>query len=59
MNSTQKAIEDQMRRTASKLDPFKGLENYKMPHFDSLIDPKSFKQQFLKGNRDAVYYCKS
>jgi hypothetical protein len=37
----------------------KDLQDYKMPHFDPLINPKSFKQQFLSGNRDNVYYCKS
>lgn len=58
MTANQKATEDFLRRTASKFDPFKGLENYKMPHFDPLIDPKGFKQQFLKGNRDDIYYCK-
>ena len=48
-----------MRRTAQKGDPLKELVNYKMPKFDSLIDPKSFKLAFLKGNKEAVYYCKS
>ena len=59
MNATQKATEDFLRRTASKFDPLKDLQDYKMPHFDPLINPKSFKQQFLSGNRDNVYYCKS
>lgn len=30
-----------------------------MPHFDNLIEPKHFKQEFLKGDKGAVYYCES
>jgi hypothetical protein len=43
MNSTARDKENLMRRTAHKGDAIKELENYKMPKFDSLIDPKSFK----------------
>ena len=30
-----------------------------MPFFDPLIDPKSFKQEFLKGDKKCVFYCES
>ena len=59
MYQTARDKENLMRKTASKGDHLKELENYKMPKFDSLIDPKSFKQAFLKGTKEAVYYCKS
>lgn len=29
---------------------------YKMPHFDPLIVAHDAKQEFLRGDRDAVYY---
>lgn len=43
------------RRTVSQyVDP-----NYQMPHFDPLINPKDFKQQFLMGDKEIIYYLKN
>lgn len=32
--------------------------NYTMPHFDPIINAKEYKQAFLKGDRESVYYLK-
>jgi hypothetical protein len=32
---------------------------FTMPHFEPLLNPSYEKQEFLKGDRDAVYYLKS
>lgn len=30
-----------------------------MPHFEPLLNPRETKLEFLKGNKDAVYYLKA
>ena len=43
------------RRTVSQyVDP-----NYVMPHFDPLINAKEFKQAFLMGDKEVIYYLKN
>jgi len=46
-------------RNGSLLNPDMRESKYGKIRYDGppLIDTKDFKQSFLKGNKDAVYYC--
>ncbi len=45
-----------VRRMAEQQRRHESAMGFRMPKFDPLMDPKATKQDFLRGNKDAVYY---
>jgi hypothetical protein len=47
------------KRLADERTRHEAVIGFKMPKFEPLMNPKETRQDFLKGNKEAVYYLKA